>query len=528
MNYRKIVLGLALCLLSLVSHAASKAQLQIVLVVDGLRPDSITETNTPNLYKLQKQGVWFDNTHAVFPTVTRVNSASFSTGTYPARHGVMGNNMFVSAVDATAAFGNDDFKNLLKLDAATAGQMLTVPGLAEIFKARDKKFVVLSSGSTGSAMLLAPKATRGIGTLINPDFYPGEKIAYPDTVSRAILEKFPLAPKKGGAKARYDESVDWSMQVLRDYVLPTLKPDVLFVWMTEPDHIQHGIGIGGKEALAAIHNDDRQIGLLLQKLQALGLGDKTNLIVVSDHGFSQTVADINIERFLIDANLMSATKSGDVVIASSGQSVALHVKDHDPSQIAAIVKALQAQPWCGVVFTRGSERRAAHEGTVDGTFALELAQLGGHERSPDIVFTFPWSSIANADGVPGGDYNVVSGNGVSGPVSNGTANHGGIGPWTIRNTMLANGPDFKRGAIVRTSSSNVDVAPTLMHLMGFNDVLRTMDGRPLIEAFVDGPDQEQVSQEVRTHRVSSGAYAAALQESSVAGKRYLDKGWRER
>lgn len=528
MNYRKIVLGLALCLLSLVSHAASKAQLQIVLVVDGLRPDSITESNTPNLYKLQKQGVWFDNTHAVFPTVTRVNSASFSTGAYPARHGVMGNNMFVSAVDANAAFGNDDFKNLLKLDAATSGQMLTVPGLAEILTARDKKFVVLSSGSTGSAMLLAPKATRGIGTLINPDFFPGDKVAYPDTVSRAILDKFPVAPKKGGAKSRYDDSVNWSMEVIREYVLPTLKPDVLFVWMTEPDHIQHGLGIGGKDALEAIYNDDRQIGLLLQKLQALGLGEKTNVMVVSDHGFSQTVADINVERFLIDANLMSANKTGDLVIASSGQSVALHVKDHDAAQIAAIVKALQQQPWCGVVFTRGSTKRAAHEGTVDGTFALELAHLGGHGRSPDIVFTFPWSSMVNADGVPGGDYNVVSGNGVSGPVANGTANHGGIGPWTIRNTMLANGPDFKRGAIVRTSSSNVDVAPTLMHLMGFDDVVRSMDGRPLLEALANGPDHEQVSQEVRTHRVSNGAYAASLQESSVGGKRYIDKGWRDR
>jgi hypothetical protein len=56
------------------------------------------------------------------------------------------------------------------------------------------------------------------------------------------------------------------MQVLRDYVLPDLRPAVIFTWMSEPDHSQHGLGAGSPEALASIRNDDRQLGLVLDKL----------------------------------------------------------------------------------------------------------------------------------------------------------------------------------------------------------------------------------------------------------------------
>jgi hypothetical protein len=72
----------------------------------------------------------------------------------------------------------------------------------------------------------------------------------------------------------------------------------------------------------------------------------------------------------------------------------------------------------------------------------------------------------------------------------------------------------------------VDVAPTLAFLLGMRQVLPGMDGRPLLEALVSGPDEEQMPMETRTLQVANGAYRAALQVSEVMGKRYIDKGWR--
>jgi hypothetical protein len=54
-----------------------------------------------------------------------------------------------------------------------------------------------------------------------------------------------------------------------------------------------------------------------------------------------------------------------------------------------------------------------------------------------------------------------------------------------------------------------------------------MDGRPLTEALAKGPDEEQVAMETRTLRVRAGNYRAVLQVSETAGKRYIDKAWRE-
>jgi len=240
------------------------------------------------------------------------------------------------------------------------------------------------------------------------------------------------------------------------------------------------------------------------------------------------VHNVNVGEALAAAGLVPATATDEVVIASSGQAVALHVKNRDAKRISAIVDFLQRQPWCGVVFTAGKRGGAAHEGAVAGTFALEYAHLAGHERSADIVFTFPWSSAPNRHGVRGTDYNQVSGGSKTGAVDGTGASHGGIGPWTVRNTMLAWGPDFKRGAVIRTPTSNVDVTPTLLHLLGQNAAMAGMDGRAVLEALAGGPDEEQVAFEMRTVRVQHGSYRAVLQVSEIGGKRYIDKGWRER
>ena len=507
------------------SHAQSTATLHLVFVIDGLRPDSIDPAETPNLYRLRKEGVAFEHSHAVFPTVTRVNSASIGTGAYPARHGIMGNSIYVPAVDPVRAFTNDSYERLLKLDEVTAGRMITATSLAERLERAGRRMVVVSSGSSGGALLLSPKAPRGVGAVINADFAGGAAPAFPEALGAAIVKRFGPPPKKGGAKDRYDSSVDWAMDVLREHVIPSMKPAVVLAWLTEPDHIQHGLGAGSPEALASIRNGDRHVGAVLQKLDELAVRDKTNVIVVSDHGFGQTVQSVNVAEALTQAGFVKPG-ADDVVIASSGQAISLHVKGRDQARIGGLVEFLQRQAWCGLVFTAAKRGGLAHEGTVAGTFALEYVHLGGHERSADVVFTFPWSSSPNRFGVRGADY-INTATGKTGPIEASVGNHGGIGPWTVRNTMLAWGPDFKRGAVVRTPASNVDVAPTLLHLLGVTANAAELDGRPLLEALEKGPDHEQIAMETRTVRVASGGYRAVLQVSEVAGKRYVDKGWRE-
>ncbi len=530
------LVGLAAATLegTVLSASAGRATLNIVLVLDGLRPDAITREETPNLWRLRQEGVNFTNSHSVFPTVTRVNATAIGTGTLPGRNGVVGNSQYVRAVDPNHAFVNDDHAMLLRLDQVTGGGMVLVKTLGEILQEHGKVLAAISSGSTGSALLTNARAPRGIGVLINGYWEPGVRVAFPDAVNDEVRRRFGPAPTRAGAADAQDSSVVWTQGVLRDYVLPELKPDVIINWLTEPDHVAHATGAGSPQTRASIRNDDAEVGLLLKRLDALGRTAATNIIVVSDHGFGHSAFGVNVTAELIKAGLKAGPDSDDVVLASSGQTVLIHVKDRDRARIHKIADFLKTQEWTGVLFTAAApqpgERATPIEGAEPGTFSTQLVHLDHPERGPDIVLTFPWSSVKNAFGVPGTDY--TDSRGATGPLRGNAGSHGSMSPWTVHNTFLAWGVDFKRGATVHTPVSNVDITPTLIALMGLDrdPNLPPLDGRAMTEAFADGPDEEQVATETTTYFTATpdGAFRAAIQVSEAGGERYLDKSWRVR
>ena len=73
-------------MLTLGQPARESDRLIAIFVVDGLRPDSINRVDTPTIDRLRTEGVDYVNSHSVFPTSTRVNTATLVTGTYPTRH----------------------------------------------------------------------------------------------------------------------------------------------------------------------------------------------------------------------------------------------------------------------------------------------------------------------------------------------------------------------------------------------------------------------------------------------------------
>src|SRR6185295_5862308 len=411
-------------------QSQSAARLILIVVMDGLRPDSINAEDTPTLFRLRQEGVNYINAHSVFPTVTRVNAAAISTGHYPGVNGLVSNAMFVPAVNPNHPFNTSDHRQLLKLRDVTEGRLLFMPSMAEYLKAHGIRFAAVSSGSTGSALLLNHRAPEGVGVVVNGNFDPGKRVAYPDDVSAAILSRFGKAPTEENS-----EGVDWADRVLREYVLPELKPDVLIDWQTEPDGAQHSHGTGSPEARKALANNDRNLALTLSKLRELGLEDKTDVIVASDHGFSLHDFKVDATQALIEAGLKTSADSDDVVLASNGQSVLVHVKNRDAQRIKKIARFLQSQDWVDVVFTEGRmpgarvrKRKAQDElGWVSGTFSLELINQINFHRGPDIVFTLPWSSGVNAFGVAGKHY--TEGSGAGGPLTGNASGHGGLSPW---------------------------------------------------------------------------------------------------
>jgi arylsulfatase A-like enzyme len=516
------------------NQSRATARLILIVVMDGLRPDSINREDTPTLFRMRQEGVNYINSHSVFPTVTRVNAAAISTGHYPGVNGLVSNAMFVPGVNPNHAFNTSDHRQLLKLRDVTEGRLLFMPSMAERLKAHGIRFAAVSSGSTGSALLLNHRAPEGVGVVVNGNFDPGKRVAYPDEISAAILSRFGTAPLEEGSAA-----VDWADRVLREYVLPELKPDVVIDWQTEPDGRQHSHGTGSPEARAALANNDRNLALTLATLQELGLADKTDLIILSDHGFSLHDFRVDATKALINAGLKTAADSDDVVLASNGQSVLVHVKRRNPQRIRKIVRFLQSQDWVDVVFTDGRRpagvsgtpagprrKTAVERGWVLGTFSLELIKQTNFHRGPDILFTLPWSSAVNAFGVAGKHY--TDGTGDVGPMVGNASGHGGMSPWLVHNTLILWGPDFKHGLTVRLAAGNVDIAPTVLTLKG-DAAGEFLGGRVLREALRDGPDEEKIPSETKILTTkAAGRYRAAVQVTDVGAYRYIDKGWRIR
>ena len=134
-------------LLSVAQAPPESRRLIAIFVVDGLRPDSINATDTPTIARLRSEGVDYINSHSVFPTSTRINAASLMTGSYPSRHGIVGNSMFVAGVNKDAPFDTGDYRQLIRLEEAD-GRVVTTPTLGEILQRNGRSLVTLSSGST--------------------------------------------------------------------------------------------------------------------------------------------------------------------------------------------------------------------------------------------------------------------------------------------------------------------------------------------------------------------------------------------
>ena len=346
-------------LLTLGQPARESDRLIAIFVVDGLRPDSINPVDTPTIDRLRAEGVDYVNSHSVFPTSTRVNTATLVTGTYPARHGIVGNSMFVSGVNPQAPFDTGDFRQLMRL-AEVDGRVVTVPTLGEILQRSGRRLVTVSSGTTGNGFLLNPEARRGAGIAIHGLFDPGKTAAYPPEVSDAVIRRFgspPPDPDDAG-------QMEWTDTVLRDYVLPELRPDVVIDWMGPLDAAQHDHGVSSPEAKAALRVIDKSLSRTIAAMQALAPPRRIDVVVTSDHGFAQHTAGVNVVESLIAAGVKASTSSTDVVVASQSQSVLFYVPSHEARLVsrlvgvpaAATVGRRRLHPWRAA----GSGERAGH------------------------------------------------------------------------------------------------------------------------------------------------------------------------
>jgi arylsulfatase A-like enzyme len=320
----------------------------IVFVWDGLRPDSISPADTPNLYALSQAGVNFADHHSTFPTFTMMNAAALATGAYPGTTGFYGNTFWIPGpsgggsdgkpVDFNQPVFSEDYAILKDVDQYYQGQLLSVGTLFEVAQAaglktaavgksgpvflQDRKAggIILDEKVAFPESLIGDLAAAGIALpKTTPIGYPADEIHLSSdngdptaAASRKNLLDLPTADPTDASGNPYTKPNGYLADTFINYLLPRFDPRLTVLWLRNPDSTEHAYGVGSPDYKDALRAQDQILGRVLLGLHQNGIADTTDVIVVSDHAHSNVAGPTELFplRSVVNAGVGEKVSSG--------------------------------------------------------------------------------------------------------------------------------------------------------------------------------------------------------------------------
>jgi predicted AlkP superfamily pyrophosphatase or phosphodiesterase len=395
-------IGLLVAMLLCALHAQAQPRpLLIVISLDGFRWDYADRAPVPNLRSLIARGVRAKGLIPSFPSKTFPNHYTIVTGLYPGHHGIVANNI----VDPPT--GRRFAMNIVK-------------------EVQDPMW-------WGGEPLWVT-AQRG-GLLAAAMYWPGSEAPIQDMLPRYWMPFATLLPPL--------ERIDG---VLRWVDLPEAeRPSLIHLYFSEVDSAGHASGPDSPEVRSAIAEVDGYVGRLLRGLETRGVLDRTNIVVVSDHGMAATDSRrVVVLDDYIDLN--------DVDIVDINPTLGLIPK---PGREDAVYRALS---------------RARHLNVYRRAQTPKHWHYRDHPRIPPIV------------GVADEGWQVMRRAGLeqirAGKARGDRGSHGyDQKAKSMRGTFIAAGPSFKRGATI-DAFENVHVYDGLARALGVAPA--SNDGDPAV------------------------------------------------
>ena len=382
------------------------------------------------------------------------------------------------------------------------GRVILAPHLSDILGGQGAEYVAVASGTTGNAFLHNPNAGP-TGATVHPEF------SRPGHLHGELGDDFGPWPDEARPNAA---RISHAFRLLTEYVLAQREPAVSLVWSSDPDGAQHAAGVGSKMARQSLGHVDREFAGLLDWLGRTGRDRSTDVVVISDHGYSTVIQPVGVEGLVRGAGFPPGGRPGGVIVAPNGGTVLFYVNRRNPATAGRLAAWLMSRPWCGALLASDVL------GDIPGTLPASLVGCEG-ERAPDLIMSFGWNSEPNDAGFPGYAFNSGA--------SPGLGMHGSMSRHELQCVLIARGPSFKERVTISAPTGNVDLTPTLLTILGIDAGL-AMDGRVLAEALRGGPDPAAVGWSTQAHEaeraVEGGIYRQRVEVTSVGETAYVEEG----
>ncbi len=397
--------------LLLTAHGALSEEPDPVVIVlswDGLRHDFLeihdADEQLKALRRVAAEGIRADRLTPVFPSNTFPGNVSMATGTYPDRHGIVDNRFY-------------DREQGLYHYSADANWLQAEP----LWIAAERQGI--------------PSATY---------FWVGSESDW-----RGQGTRYRIAPFDGDRPEA--EKVDQILAWLR---LPAgERPRLIMSYWAGTDRVSHDFGPLGRRVKAQLAEQDTQLGRLLAGLDAMNAWPYTTLLLVSDHGATETGAYLDLRGALADRDISARVLGSPVA----------HVFLDNPQQLEAAKAAILS---LGPV--------QVHQGSQ---LPDELRMRHPTRTGDLVVVTEPPYVLARPGGLKGALVAVLSAFGWA---------FGGHGYDPSLPDMGAVFMAMGRGVEPGYELARVhqiDVAPTVASLLGI-DPPRQAEGRPVPGIFV--------------------------------------------
>jgi predicted AlkP superfamily pyrophosphatase or phosphodiesterase len=476
------------------SEVYTPARYLVLITFDAFRPDYMSLAPMPVLADLMRRGTSYDNAWVgQLESETPVSHATLSTGALPKNDGVIGFEWRdpKTQTEALDGWSPGVLQGKLEADIKASG----AHSIPELVKAANPKATVVTASSekvyaadamggvAADYILYHQRVGRKPERLV-PAGVPG-RAPHPDVLSAAALR--PSLPMK------HFTDWDYLSAMLALTAFQAYRPEVLMVNFPSGDVYGHPYGGSASPEIFSqvVAGIDRNLGRIVNAYRSAGIFDQTLFVIAGDHGMVpnyRTVAGATTKAVTREAG-------GQYMFHTGGTAADIYL--HNYWHARAVAEAQLKVPGVAAAYyatdPHGQREYVAAPGmdidpALDAAYQYMLNTYLG-PTSPDVFAPFRENTVGTASSTLHGD-------------------HGGVNWGAQHVPIILYGPGVPSGQVSHAPARLVDVAPTLLRLLGLQG--QGMDGVVLADAVLDATAAESAAQ------AANSSTLAPIQEALIA------------